>query len=364
MKIFFCRIAPQRNSAFASWTLLTRIAATFCLVVAYSLHFSTTAEAKRLGKSNKSSAYLIIEREYNGTWYIATGQKRTVWVSQRIYLRARMSDGSALTNRTWDVPGNVFYNYIQTSNPTHPEPVSSLHEEAVYFIWRDRGENLNVNFTGIAKGKSYNRGVNFRVRKPQFTMTAQINVMNTIANEGLQLGNRSISIPPAQSAKVNVPPRGIVIMALGSGERPIGNVQFTQVATQFDVRQLNSTLLHGRRLTINEGLDGSPEYPHTLLILGAEYAMVDYPTSGNYYNTAQIRFNFGFTTWLMFKTNDAHSQWVSLRRMNWRGGGRANGTPPGPWTASDEYSSFSPSEETTVFPEWDQKLDMMDWTNF
>ena len=93
--------------------------------------------------------------------------------------------------------------------------------------------------------------------------------------------------------------------------------------------------------------------------------MNDAPRSGYNSNTHEVRMNVGFTTWLMFKADDADSQWVPLRSISWSGGGRATKTTAGAWTVSYSYGvSASPSAETILFPEWDYALNLNLWTAF
>ena len=67
---------------------------------------------KNMGAENGGdSAHLDIYLLLHGKSYKMTGKKIVgdVWVSERIVLQAKMSDGSLLTNPSWSVSGNAFY---------------------------------------------------------------------------------------------------------------------------------------------------------------------------------------------------------------------------------------------------------------
>lgn len=304
---------------------------------------------------------LIIELKWNGKLSNVTGKYKTVWVSQRIELQARMSDGSAITNASWYVPGNAFAKYVQKTTATHPTPLTVLDENTVSFIWRDREGNVNVKFKGVSRGKEVSRGVNFRVRKPEVTMTSTTDGVNWEESAGLRIGNHDLANP--DSGPPTTPPEGIVIIVNKSSDFPAGGfLRFTQVGSTFNAYRYDASLIHGNK-ALTSGLDNNPEYPATFSATGANFGMSDAPRAGYLDSSRRVRLDVVFTTWLMFRTKEVNSQWVPLRSVNWKGGGQADKNSANSWIVSGQYAQSYPSVETTVFPEWDNLMSL-GWTSF
>ncbi len=302
-------------------------------------------------------ASLEIDLQWKGEWLKVTGRDLTVWVSQRMILRARMSDGSAISNPSWNVPGNAFAKYIPKTTKTRPVPLTVLNENSVSFIWRDKGDALNVRFKGMSRGAEVSRGVNFRVRRPEVTLTTYTDGVNWNNGTGLQIGDwgGSVKNPDPEVGRRTAPPEGVVAVANRDVHWPDGGMlRFTQVITYYRHYQYDADLIHGRKI-ITTGLDTGVNYGDTFSSPGAHFGMSDAPQSGHRGGDIdhRIELDIKFTTWLMFKTKDSNSQWVPLKSFDWKGGGKADKNPDGTWTVSNKYAQSFASMETTKFPIWD-----------
>jgi len=119
-------------------------------------------------------------------------------VGQRLVLTCQLAPegGPPLTNYQWTVPGTALTNFyvstdaLQTNG--YPVPLTQKTSNTVRFCWVDPGTKV-VRCKAMADGQEWSARTYFRVKRPNATLTANIQAGVEVYNNLLRFGNNAFA---------------------------------------------------------------------------------------------------------------------------------------------------------------------------
>ncbi len=262
----------------------------------------------------------------------------TVWVGEQISLICQTEPaGYVLSNILWTVPGHTISNWAADASRTYYEPSYPKTNAGVAYYWLDGHQRVEVTVQVVVAGFTLPARTTFEVRRPNTTITAQIQNVVTVDNNWL--------VAPA--LHFGYAPPGIkfsYVTDVGAGF----SYQWVQTGTVLRrIRNASDGLWY--RAGTN-GLDTHYPYLKTMINgIEQEWAS-DSPGSGPLNGDLEYTADDSFTMHLMFKpqVNAANTIWVPLRQINWSWNGHAvlsngnyslaDGSAPPPGADADSTS--------------------------
>lgn len=337
----------------------------------------TPTPSGKLGAGIKGGGvYLVIERNYKGGWTPLKGKsKRTVWIGQKINLRAKLSDGSALSSYSWSIPGNAYRSYKPAHNPSlHPVPLGPIDEDEIVFKWRDRSSSyLTVSCIATQGAKTFRANIQFLIKKPSSILTTDTSSVTVTPTAG--------TAQKAGTIRFGMPGVAGIYFRATITNYPAGSqFQYCQVVNSTQRRKLYGNQWYrydpdgiapfhdtyaGEIFWYYPTFDGTNESNGTYYLGTSDSPSVTstFEYGGSLYLGEEIRVTDSFTMWLMFKTSETGSEWVPLRSVDWYWSGRSTyNVATATWVGSYLDNSVSPvGAETTKFPEWDGQVWKAQW---
>ena len=291
-----------------------------------------------------------------------TNLEREIMVGERVILAAAAyGPGKVLQKASydWDIPGNIVGDYEQKLGGSRLTAFTGDKKQVAEYRWIDGGLNRDVSCTFTINGETYTSTTRFDVLRPEYGATAI-----TTSNE-----------PPIQIDFQEL--AGLHEMAFGAlegspgitfdgwAQNPVnrkGRIQLVQIipflrhtATFNDdhiatiTSGQNRTLLDAGNNQTTVHLGSVSELPE----LGAN--VVHHVDAPNAFLTQTIKEQFvvdEFQTFLMYKSDEEGSVWVTLAKVDWSWFGWAVKGAEG-WSVIDQDSSeHPPFADSIQLPQW------------
>jgi hypothetical protein len=247
-----------------------------------------------------------------------TDQTNTVIVGQpmNLILKTITTNGPALSNFHWSVPGFAISNYVASGSSGIVYTNFPINQSSVAFYWVDGASNRTVTCTATVQGKTVTAQAIFNVLKPAAIVTTLTGAV--ALDDNFHIFSTGIDLFGLHYGDTNS--RGISFFATVSVPAGFsGSNQWVQIIN-FENRghQFTNGVWYVKSVT--NVLDTF--YPYAPNISQTS----DSPGEGVDPTDEGISASDSFSMWLMFKPNDG--QWVPLKKVdwNWGGAGTLSGT--------------------------------------
>lgn len=325
---------------------------------------------------------LIVERSMQGSqgvawnWSPVGSDSQSVWVGQRMVLRARFANAQNFKDYSWTVNGQTFSSWtgnlpgqqnsareVAFSNPSGTNP---RNEFQVEWRWKSGG-SYSATFVGKIGDKEYTRSVSFQVQRPSATLDTELSPVTwSYANGALFFGQDDPNIP------------GIRFKSKKQGNWPSAYItQWVQVVRGTDRRlrimgpsgvgSANSWV----RFRPNDAggtypwLDKDNPYGFDATVPpGYDFGESDQPVqppayaaNNQIFRADRVAVYDQFTMWLMFQSLEQDGVWVPLKKVAWSWKGKAVRSITGTWTISVNTPQANASVEAFNFPQWQGVID-------
>ena len=293
-----------------------------------------------------------------------TGQTNTVIVGQpmNLILKTSTTNGPALSNFHWSVPGFTVTNfYVSTDSfQTNGYPIllAATNNQNINFWWVNGATNRSVQCSATVLGQTVTASAVFNVLRPTgkiFAQTGAVAINNLEMN--LELGFiNAPSYPTAGilfSNTVTMPPG--TNYNWGNANYETEWVQLVTSPSPMTITTTTGTnvVVHTRE-TSGIVLDSAYPYPNAYPFTGKITVDAPFVTLAETNETSASDTQIS-KMWLMFKPDGG--QWVPLRTVswNWSGGANLSGTN---WLLSASSWSTNPpdADAGTAYPTWTNNI--------
>jgi hypothetical protein len=283
--------------------------------------------------------------------------------------------GQPITNPQWTIPGTRVKNYTQAVGAGVKTDLAAadLQAATIDFFWIDVGSQI-VNVTAQVAGVALTATVTFTIKRPTVDhFTATTSTVNVCVGTYLQPGTWLAAFQPAAGAvalkygcqwdaKVTVPDIGV------------GKVGFTQRIQPNRVNTSNAGVAKTKAsaaFVLDEGAgiqySGPQAVANSASVTLNSVIYSDSPASGLTATNQAVSASDNFELYLMYKSDEADSIWVTLSSLTWQWAGQSTriGAPAGPgntWNAASGTSlSATGSSNSTTLPVWSTNFGAIPW---
>jgi hypothetical protein len=334
---------------------------------------SATVASGATTTANISLQKIVLEIVDMKTGTVVSGTAQTKIVGQKVQLQVRTNPlGQAMTNIQWTIPGDRVKNYTQSTGSGVKTDLAAadLQGTSITFFWINGGNN-NVQVTAQVAGTTLNASATYNVLRPTVdhftTATSGVNIcVSNYITPGTWLAAYQPT-PPAKAgnqwdAKVTAPAGGD------------GQIGLTQLINVNRTRTTNAGLAQiwssGGAFVLDDGL--GIQYSGAQAIAASASATL----SGGAYSDSPATPLTGdlsaktaadsFHLYLMFKSSEAGSIWVTLSTVNWNWGGQTTrtGAPAAnTWSPATGTSLASDANgaDSTELPTWTRAYSSISW---
>lgn len=314
----------------------------------------------------------IVLEIVDGAGHVISGTtvRKMVGNKMRLGLQTRPA-GEAISVPRWTIPGTRVKSYVQSvaSGVKTALVAADLQVMSPEFHWIDGGSQA-VSISAQVAGATLTATVTFTVLKPTVDhFTAATSSVNLCAGTYFQPGTWLAAYRPGSGtvgcqwdAKVTVPAEGV------------GQVGITQLIRPTRIYTSNANAISTRAsaaFVLDEGL--GIQYSGPLAVAasssktlnGTNYA--DSPANGLVATDRASSAADVFQSFLMYKSDEADSIWVSLSSLTWQWAGSTTriGAPASPannWNAPAGASlSATASGLTANLPVWSTNFGAIPW---
>jgi hypothetical protein len=299
---------------------------------------------------------------------LITGLTSTIVVGQVNYLSGDVEPyGLEITSNQWTVPGDdgtLIYDYTQSSEEGKVYPLSPgyLQSQDVQFYWVAGGTNLLVTYAATIDGHVYSAKTTFNVLRPTATLpsttTPDLPPVAVGPDPRAPISGVSLHFGLAQW-----PSDGIIwnaTVSTGSGEQ--GQIAFTQLVRTDTLYTADNPNGDMSEVSSNGAyvLDGGPpQYSEPADInsntANFHYSSNDSPFVGLPSWDKHVSRRDDFQLYLMYKSDEAGSVWVTLCELDWYWCGAAT-KAGGAWSLDGDTgdSSINPvGVDSIKLPQWE-----------
>jgi hypothetical protein len=296
---------------------------------------------------------------------IITDTTSDVMVGTHIILAGVVSPpGLTVTSKEWDIPGETVKSYSQSQQTGSALPLTPSDKltDSLSYYWIDgsfAGDSQEVEYSVIVEGNLFDATTTFVVFRPTSELSSTIannpvNVGSVVNDQGepkMALRFRNDTQPGiCWNGTVTTPPNGI------------GQIAFTQLAEHHEIaiRDDNTTFANTSEGAFWVDNKLGIQYDGTDLIEGSDTAPISRSDSPCAYlapSWTNVTVSMHFKLYLMYKSDEAGSIWVTLKELTWYWTGNTLRPPPLPsdWAIPTgiDYSTPNPEGVDSIcLPQW------------
>ncbi len=314
-----------------------------------------------------------------GRGKLITGLTSTVIVGQVNYLSGDVEPyGLEITSNQWTIPGDdntLIHDYTQSTSEGTVYPLSPgyLQSQDVQFYWVASGTSLLVTYAATIDGHVYSAHTTFNVLRPTATLRSKTTTDTPAVAVDQPDGDGWILHfgTPYTSDDPEVSHPGITWNAQVSATADnAGQVAFVQLV-QTDVRytmdnvgQSKYVVSSGTEFVLDiNAQQGTPMYRDHFFDVGGTGDLGSASESDSPWirlpsSLLALRRSDVFETYLMYKSNQPGSIWVTLCDLEWYWYGDAKKGSDGKWSlvGAGQYLPDPPGFDSTHLPQWDHNV--------
>jgi hypothetical protein len=317
---------------------------------------------------------LEIVNRRTGAVVSGTNQSRIVGQKVELEVRTRPA-GEAMTNIRWTIPGDRIKNYTQSvaSAVKTDLAAADLQRATIDFYWINRGHHT-VQVSAQVAGATLTASVDYNVLRPTINrFTTTVSSVNLCIGNYIRPGTWFAAYQPTPAPARVGNQWNAQVTAPAGGAGQIGLTQLINVnRVQTTNAAVTQTWSSGGALVLDDGLGIQYSGPQPIAagsaatLSGANYAdSPGNPLSAGYSASSATD---SFELYLMYKSSEAGSIWVTLRKVRWNWAGQTTriGAPASPannWNApiGTALASDANGTDSMALPTWNRAYSSLSW---